>query len=135
MMKLGKLCASFSVQGKAFYPFFMASDYTPLEYSPYYVHFHTIIGPKSRFSENRQTEPAPNLLHNHPEIFRTADRGGQVHFLQRERAVVCRQVQHRKVLAHQRDLQQPQQTKSEEDRKSGQVFRNNKVSPLPSYCK
>ena len=37
MITITKVLALFSQQGKAFYPFFMASDYTPLEYSPYYV--------------------------------------------------------------------------------------------------
>lgn len=134
-MKLGKLCAYFSVQGKAFYPFFMASDYTPLEYSPYYVRFHLTIGPTSSLFENRQTQPAPNLLHNPPQISITTNRGRQVYLFQRERATICRQVQHRKVLAHQRDLQQPQQAEPQEDRKSSQVFRNNQVPPLPSYRK
>lgn len=37
MINITKVFASFSTRGKAFYPFFMASDYTPLEYSPFYV--------------------------------------------------------------------------------------------------
>jgi hypothetical protein len=37
MINIFKVFAGFSTRGKAYYPFFMASDYTPLEYSPYYV--------------------------------------------------------------------------------------------------
>jgi hypothetical protein len=42
MITITKVFASFSTRGKAFYPFFMASDYTPLEYSPHYVRFRWI---------------------------------------------------------------------------------------------
>ena len=35
-MKVWKSIAFFA-KTKVYYPFFMASDYTPLEYSPYYV--------------------------------------------------------------------------------------------------
>jgi hypothetical protein len=52
MMNIRKALAFFSTKGKAYYPFFMASDYTPLEYSPYYVPSNLQLGAKGSTVEN-----------------------------------------------------------------------------------
>ena len=37
MKRLTNFLTHFNSNKKSYYPFFMASNYTPLEYSPYYV--------------------------------------------------------------------------------------------------
>jgi hypothetical protein len=67
-MQLLRRLSCLNSQVKVYYPFFLASDYTPLEYSPYYVRINLMIGTESCKAIRRHTQSTSDILYNSTQI-------------------------------------------------------------------
>ena len=84
---------------KAYYPFFLAEDYTPLFYSPYYVPPPHPV-PKGLHPPHRQRQHPPGQLHHPTGIPHATGHLGQGDFYQVERVAFCGEVEHGQVFPH-----------------------------------